>query len=241
MHLRAHRLRRMPVMMAVALLTLTTATPVSASAPNHLSWATRVVDEASPANNAYGSNPSYLTWAGTNGATATTNRTLCAAFVNRVLMQAYGLTSSYFSAWQGSTSPFAATWHDTIEAQNRMTRVLRVSDARAGDILAIEYLDGTPNVTGHISFIFGTPTPIASTAAGATYNVVVEDSSSTGHGTSDTRLQPDGTFRGGAGRGVMRLYTNAADQIVGWTWSDYSKSTYYDQTSRHAVIGRLAL
>lgn len=241
MHLQTRRLRHIPVVMAVVVLTLTTAIPASAAAPDHLSWATRVVDEAIPANNLYDSNPSYVTWAGTNGATATTNRTLCATFVNRVLMQAYGLTTRYFSAWQGSTSPFASTWHDTIEAQNRMTRILRVSDARAGDILAIEYLDGTPNVTGHISFVFSTPTPIASTATGTTYNVVVEDSSSTGHGPSDTRLQADGTFRAGAGRGIMRLYTDATDQIIGYTWSDYSWSTYYNQTSRHAVIGRLAL
>lgn len=241
MHPRAFPLRRAPVAVVAALLAFTAEIPVSVSSPDHLAWATRVVDEVGPADNAYGSNPSYITWAGTNGAAATTNRTLCATFVNRVLMQAYGLTSASFSAWQGSTSPFAATWHDTIERQDRMTRVTRVSDALPGDFLAIEYLDGSSNVTGHIAFLFAAPTAVASTASGTTYDVIVEDSSSTGHGPSDTRRQEDGTFSSGAGRGVMRLYADAADRIIGHSWSNSSKSVYYDQSTRHAVLGRLAL
>lgn len=70
------------------------------------------------------------------------------------------------------------------------------------------------------------------------YVVEVIDSSRSGHGPTDTRLREDGTWQDGVGIGIFRLYADATGTIVGYTWSTYTTSVYYDQTTRHPVVGR---
>jgi len=67
----------------------------------------------------------------------------------------------------------------------------------------------------------------------------VNDSSESGHGRTDTRRKSDGTFGSGVGEGIFCLYTNASGEIVGYTWSTFANSDYYDQTMRNLVVGRL--
>ena len=52
-------------------------------------------------------------------------------------------------------------------------------------------------------------------------------------------MMPDGTWDEGVGIGVFRLYTDNTGTIVGYTWSTYNNSDYYDQTTRHLTVGRL--
>ena len=72
------------------------------------------------------------------------------------------------------------------------------------------------------------------------YEVLVNDSSASYHGTTDTRYKTEagGKNDSGAGRGVMRLYADAAGDVVGYTWSTSKNSIYYNQTQRHLVVGR---
>ncbi|MGE0039605.1 MAG: hypothetical protein AB7H88_14560 [Vicinamibacterales bacterium] len=209
-------------------------------APAHAADANALVlDLAVSGQNTYGSSPSYIVW---NGA-ASAARAVCATFVTLLLQHSYGWTSSDFKAWTGSTSPNAARYHDTIEAQNGFDRVTTIADVRAGDILAIEYTDGSGS-SGHVAVIVDAPKARAASApvvAGLDqFEVMVVDASASYHGWDDTRVKADGTWSTGVGRGVMRLYADASGTITGYTWSTKTGSDYYDlQSGRHLVIGRL--
>src|SRR5215470_1690819 len=104
------------LLMVVASVWLALSAVPAAATPAHLLWAEEVAQNIDPANNVYGTSPTYLTWAGVNGATAYTNRTECSSFVTRVLKQAYGWSNTDFSTWFGSSSPTAAKYHDAIVA-----------------------------------------------------------------------------------------------------------------------------
>lgn len=211
--------------------------------PGHLSWAEAVALNVLPARNDYATNPSYIYWKGVNGALDYQNRTECASFVTLNLRQAYGWSTTFMKNWMGSTSPFAATYHDTIVAQNGFLLVPNVQSIASGDIIAIKYPAGL-TATGHTMIADG-PAVLRAAATGPLvagtlqYEIAVIDSSQSGHGPLDTRYYPNGTWEAGAGRGVLRLYADRNGLITGYTWSTYTNSVYYDQASRHLVVGRL--
>ena len=234
--------RALGVTIAVSLIGLTSAT-ASASPPAHLDWALSVAINVTPENNTYGSDPTYVTWPGVAGSAVYSNRSKCNTFITRVLRQAYGWSTTDFQNWMGSTSPTAATYFDTILAQNRFTRITTIDSIAAGDVLAAKYLKPTSTATGHT--MLATRPAVAMTAikpivAGTNqYELQIVDSSSTGHGTTDTRRRADGSYEDGAGVGLIRLYADVNGVIVGYSWSTLSGSTYYDASSRPLAIGRL--
>jgi hypothetical protein len=206
----------------------------------HLAEANTLVNILDKNNNKYdddGISNSFINW---DGSEAWTN---CATFITLLLKHTYGWTDADFVNWWQSSSPTAARYHDQIAAQNRFAQVLYRSQILPGDLIAIEYPAGSA-VTGHVMLVAGPPTlrspgtnPII--AGTLQYEVPVIDSSSSYHGPTDTRHPNNGGVPGGIGRGVFRLYVDAGDQIVGYTWSTYSNSTYYNQSQRHLVVGRL--
>jgi hypothetical protein len=210
--------------------------------PAHVLWAEAIALNVTPASNDYGSNPTYLTWPGVQGATTYANRTECSPFVTRVLKQAYGWSDTDFLTWFGYKSPYAATYHDAIQAGNRFLEIQHIKDIQIGDIIAIKYPAGSAS-TGHVMIAYNTPAQRMTTApvvVGTTqYEIEVIDSAQSGHGPTDTRLMEDGTWDAGAGIGVLRLYADNTGTIVGYTWSTYNNSVYYDQTTRHLTVGRL--
>ena len=220
--------------------------PLSALAqpvePYHLWWAEDLVTHVDPENNSYGTSPSYVRWAGVAGATQYENRSLCTTFVTLLLKQAYGWTDSQIRVWLGSASPNATLYHDNIEQEDGFVRIMKAADIEAGDLLAIEYPAGL-SVTGHVATARGEAILREATAPiianSVQYDVEVVDSSSTGHGPTDTRLKSDGSWQEGAGFGVMRVYADAAGDIIGYTWSTVTASTYYGLATRHLVVGRL--
>jgi hypothetical protein len=228
---------------ASTLAALALQAPEARAAPPHLDWAVLLVDNVLPEHNAYGTSPNYVLWAGVGGATLYENRSQCNSFLTQLLRQGYGWTSSDILAWLGSTSPTAAMYHDAIAAEDGWELVLLVADLVPGDVIAIRYPPGG-SVTGHVATVVSAPVlrvPTKPLVAGTDqFEVEVADSSSTGHGPLDTRLLPDGTWDAGAGIGVMRLYTDATLAVVGHTWSTGSGSVFYDQSTRHVVLGRLA-
>lgn len=209
---------------------------------DHLWWEEALVSHVAPQNNTYASNPSYITWAGVNGAKETSNRSKCSSFLTLSLQQGYGWTSDTFRAWLGSPSPTAARYHDAIVAEDGFSRVMTVKDIAPGDIIAIRYPEGEA-VSGHVATAASVATARAPTdpliAGTSQFELTVLDSSSSGHGPTDTRRQPDGSWHTGAGRGLMRLYTDAQGHIVGYTWSTYSISVFYPPSIRHLAVGRL--
>jgi hypothetical protein len=214
-----------------------------AGEPSHFYWADTLVAHIAPVNNEYGSGTSYVYWAGVGGATEYESRSLCASFVTNVLKQAYQLSAYDIRTWFGSTSPNAALYHDRIIEEVGFEQIMTVGAIEAGDIIAIEYPAGS-TASGHVAIAASAPALRAATYPFVTgtvqYALAVLDSSTTGHGTTDTRLNADGSWHAGVGRGVMRLYANSSGTIVGHAWSTQSGSIYYARTLRDIVVGRLA-
>ncbi|XXX74275.1 hypothetical protein WMF30_42185 [Sorangium sp. So ce134] len=207
-------------------------------------WAERLVDNIAPENNEYSSTPSFITWAGVAGARRYANRTQCATFLTELLKRSYGWTEASFDGWLDSRSPSAAAYYDAIVDENGFERIHDLRDARAGDVIAIRYPAGESS-TGHVAILRRAPRgrlPASPFVAGTfQYEVSVVDSTSSHHGSSDSRFSSGGRWSSGAGYGVMRLYTNVADTIVGHTWSTAAVTAYYPTAVRQVAIGRLAL
>jgi hypothetical protein len=217
--------------------------PAPPPPPAHLGWALDVATHVGPADNAYGSDPTILTWPGVEGATTYANRTVCNTFLNRVLMQAYGYSFSDFTAWMGSSSPLAADWYDAIVAQNRLTRISKVASIANGDVLAVKYLEPGASTSGHVMIATGSAVKRTASApiVGGTvqYEVSVVDSANSGHGPTDTRRNPDGSWHDGAGVGVLRIYATSKGAIVGYSWSTFANSEFFDAATHPLAIGRL--
>jgi hypothetical protein len=214
----------------------------SASLPAHVAWAELAVDTIHPDDNEYGNSPSFIEWAGRDGAAQTRNRSVCATFVTMLLSRAYDLAGPDFTAWTGSTSPNAGLYHDIIRAENGFQGISMAADIEVGDILAIKYPAGSPS-TGHVMVAVSAPVlraPTPPLVPGTTqYEITIIDSSSSPHGPGDTRSQGGGTFDTGVGQGALRIYADSVGNIVGHTWSTESASTYYCQDQRDLAVGRL--
>jgi hypothetical protein len=109
-------------------------------------------------------------------------------------------------------------------------------------MIAVKYQPGGEN-TGHIMLVAealrrvdpATPPLMDGTEQ---WLATVIDETGSGHGVTDTRRQPDGSFRAGLGRGVFRLYVRPDGSIAGYTWSDSAKSKFYANDDRALAIGR---
>lgn len=119
-----------------------------AAEPAHLSWAELLVDTVTPASNHYG-DPAQVLWKGAGGLTHSTNRSKCASLVTQMLTRAY---APDMAGWFGCTSPHAATYHDAIEVEDGFVLIESIEDVRAGEILAIRYLDAGCEVLSCGSF-----------------------------------------------------------------------------------------
>jgi hypothetical protein len=211
----------------------------------HLDDANALIAILNKNNNLYDDDSisnSYINW---DGSAAWTN---CSTFATILLKHTYGWTDGDFSFWWQSTSPSAAKYHDLIQAGNRFTQIFDRDQIQAGDFIAIKYPAGGSS-TGHLMMVAGDITARTASnpvVAGTTqYEVPVIDSSSSYHGTTDTRHPTQGGGGEGIGKGVFRIYVDAnnQNQIVGYTWST-ANGTYYDQsapaaTLRHLMVGRL--
>lgn len=217
--------------------------PREASAqPAHLQWAEELVDNLALEDNEYDANPSFITWAGVNGATRYASRSYCNSFVTNLLMQAYGWTDDSIKAWFGVRGPNAGVYTATIDAEKGFSRIETLDQILPGDIMAISYPDGSSS-SGHVVVVRSAPTYRAATApivAGTLqFAIDVVDSTRSPHGTVDTRIETDGTQHPGAGFGIMRLYTDNALNIVGHAWSPASGAPYRAEPTYHVAIGRL--
>lgn len=202
-----------------------------------------LVNELQPENTSYQHKDGYIKWKGENGAEIYESRVDCSGLINILLERSYGLTSSDFEKWMGKRRPYAEDYFDAIVEQSNFRLISKVGNVQPGDIIAIRYPPGTNENTGHIMIVAGTPTLRKATKPEIDdteqWEVSVIDSSESGHGKTDTRHKPDGTFGQGVGQGILRLYTTHDGQIVGYTWSTLSVSDYYDKSTRQLVVGRL--
>jgi hypothetical protein len=73
------------------------------------------------------------------------------------------------------------------------------------------------------------------------WEVVIIDSSKSGHGVTDTRhkMGVDGKDHDGLGRGVLRLYTAPDGKVAGFAWSTMKVSQFKTPDDEDLVMGRL--
>ena len=66
------------------------------------------------------------------------------------------------------------------------------------------------------------------------------DSTTSGHGKTDSRRNDDGKYRPGLGSGIERLYGKSGTG-VGYSWSVLAVSEFHDDKTRPMAVGRLDL
>jgi hypothetical protein len=219
-------------------------TSVKAVERSHLGLAKILVKQLQPENTSYQHKNGYIKWKGQNGANDYESHTDCCGFLTALLEKAYGLTPDYFKQWLGKRRPLAKTYHEAIMNEQGFKHIQLIREVEPGDIIAIMYPAGSED-TGHIMIVAETPQGRKASRpkieGTEQWEIAVIDSSKTGHGKMDTRRRDDGTFGSGAGEGILRVYTDRKGPVVGYTWSTFDNSEYYDQMVRHLAIGRLDL
>lgn len=225
-------------------------------APEHLLWAELLVETTPAAHNDYGE-PSTVRWKGDNGKKTSSNNTKCGSLVSQLLQRAY---EPDLQSWFGCNSPNAKTYHDRIADEDGFDLIGSIADVQPGDVVAIEYLDmGCKNHTcgtvegcvssGHTAIVAARPILRTATAPLVAdtlqYSLEIIDSSSSFHGTDDTRYQSEADHSNdrGVGRGTMRLYVDAKEPgrpVIGYSWSLDADSAFKTADTRHLVIGRYA-
>jgi hypothetical protein len=211
----------------------------------HLELARILVRELRPEDTSYQHKQGYIIWKGENGSEGYQSHVDCSGLLNVLFERAYGITPNDFEKWLGKRRPLASEYFNAISQQQNFRAITAIGNVRPGDIIAIRYPPGTNDNTGHIMIVNEVPSRRKSSKpeidGTEQWEVSVIDSSESGHGKTDTRRKPDGSFGDGVGQGVLRIYTDSSNQIVGYTWSTFAVSDYYDQNTRQLVIGRLQL
>lgn len=225
---------------ASLLLAVLSSPAMATTGPAHVAGAEKLLaDLTISRQNVYASSPSYILWDGTSSQA----RTVCGTFITNLLLRSYNWTSSTFTSWLGTTSPYADTYYAAIVARNNFTRIDNITQVQPGDIIAIKYLDS--GTTGHamvVDSLARAHSALSPIVAGTTqYSITVIDSSSGYHGAADTRRTSPSTTGNGVGRGSIRVYVDSALKPVGYSWSDEAGSPYISMSQRPLAIGRIDL
>lgn len=194
--------------------------------------------------NTTGSLTNRIDWVGSPRTAIST----CASFMTMLLKHSYGLTDAQFTTRLGNLSPSPPQYYQGIVNQSGFTRITSVSQLVAGDVVGIRYPTGS-SPTGHVMMVTSvgalqlrsksTQTFLATepTIYGF-YDVTVLDSSSTYHGSTDTRY----TKPGGVGRGgKYRVFVDSKLRVLGYTWSTSGNDYKRESSGFNQAFGRINL
>jgi hypothetical protein len=208
--------------------------------PKHLDEAVKLLKSLDPDQTSYRHKDTVVRWS--SDAQASECHTDCSGFLNALIVHTYPqYTAESLHKWLGKARPTADTYFDAIRAKKGFAPITGIAEICPGDIIAIKYPPKSPD-TGHTMLIAARPKPRKATAPFVAdteqWEVAVIDSTSRGHGKTDSRRRDDGSFRTGLGTGNLRLYTMSGS-IVGYSWSSQPGSEYHDDKAKALVIGRL--
>ncbi|WP_437626022.1 hypothetical protein [Sorangium sp. So ce1151] len=173
-----------------------------------------------------------------------------AVFFTAVQKAAFGVDSSGIALLWGSTSPNSGQYYTNFSAGNHVTKITTATGIAAGDVLVISPTS-SPSYSGHTAIVTGAAT-LLSTAINPVHTdtkqwaLPIADSTTSVHGCGTT--YPDsrwsgtcsgGTFTPGEGTAYMRIYSDLADNLLGFSWSVTSGATYYEPATRPYIVGRL--
>lgn len=215
-------------------------------------WAESLINNVAAADNVYGGSSTIVSWAGVKNATKYQNQSTCAPFISNVVKTANNFTDGQYRDRTGSSSPSSSQYFQLILAQKNFSRIGKAAEIQRGDIIALEYQPCANNSsTGHTMMAMGPAVLRAAPskpliANTVQYEVLIADSTSSPHTTTDSNGKPYADKRTssngtGAGTGWFRIYADATTgNIVGYTWTMNSGSAYYDAAScRVIAVGRM--
>lgn len=166
----------------------------------------------------------------------------CSGLINALLLHGKFFSQEQLNKNLGSNRPLAKHYHDAIIHHRGFKEITKIDDVRSGDIIAIKYPPGSGN-TGHVMLVASLPLKRNPTEPliknSIQYEIEIIDSTSSGHGASDSRRIESGKYREGLGQGIYRVFSDDKGIFIGHTWSVYPSSKYYDMTVRNLVIGRI--
>jgi hypothetical protein len=192
------------------------------------------------------------------------NATRCATFVRRLMTHRFDwATADFFTTSFGASYPNSAKFHDAFNTDrtdpDHIDRIrgyeLRVAPyftLRAGDLMAIKYIDAPGSDSGHMAIIGeGSHLYSDSHPDYREWAIRVLDSTSSAHGNpanqhgfGDTRFYYDEAGEQwkeatGAGMGWMFIRTSRINGgIISHRWSR-TAATWYDVSARPVLFGRL--
>jgi hypothetical protein len=210
---------------------------------DHLWWAERLLADITHSNTSYMHTKDFsgVTWKHF-GSPISQSRTDCSGFVDELLMHTYGFTPNYMKHWLGGDArPKASGYYAAIIDQRGFTHIKKVSDIKAGDIIAISYPYGKSD-SGHVMIVASPPEKISQIKPlidqADQWMVLIIDSSKSPHWKPDTRW--DGaTSYDGLGKGPLRIYSKDDGDIAGYTWSLSPKSKFNSRQDHPIAAGRL--
>ncbi|AKT38121.1 hypothetical protein [Chondromyces crocatus] len=236
--------------LALTLSTLTAAVALTFSATSqaqpttptdHLDDLEALVSVLTPANNTWGS-PCAIDWL---AGTAVTNGA-CAFTLS--LAHAYPtVTSTVRLQWWGASNPGAPVYYDQIGLEKKFWSITDVLDVLPGDIVATKYAGSGSSTTGTIFVVAEINHELTLPSGNERYRVDIVDSTSSPHGSSDSRYQAVSSSPPvhvqGIGTGEIFLdFDPVSGTYAGHTWSTSTGATYYPNTSgsggRQLVVGR---
>lgn len=208
--------------------------------PGHVSLMQRSVAEVTPTTNLYANGTPTVTWAGLNGATATTVTADCTTYITVLLKQAYKWTNSDFVSMFTVSSPSITRYYNQAVADQALDGFKQISEVKPGDLFISRYDDGTTGASGHMVVIESAPTLVSVGSQYRAYDVAILDVTGSPH-TNDTRAaaNADGTNDTGVGRGNIRLYTDLDGNLDHWAWGTRTTSSTYTAEERPVTFAHI--
>lgn len=198
--------------------------------PPHLIEARRLVDYLALGGRPSGRNrykaidePNVMTWAERpDDLEGYRNQSRCASFVTGVLRHTYSwATAEYFRGTFGHESPYSMDY-SAVFAANRTAEfalVSKMADIRPGDLIAMDFLTGDLDCTGHMAIAVGLHDD---------GTVEVVDNTARPHGPHDSRVDPyTHQPHPGAGYGCISLIPDeSTGEIAASRWHLNAATTH---------------
>lgn len=212
------------------------------AAPAHLVLGRELLTALRPENTGY-RHKGWVRWPNDPPGVEAQVFTDCSGLINALLERTGHPQLERMRAVTRRDIPKARDYYRQIVAENGFTRIAKIQDAQPGDLLVIGYPADSEN-TGHSMLIDAEPirrtAPSAPIIGGTVqWEVAVIDSTASPHGRRDSRYGNGAEKGNGAGRGVIRLYTDTEGHPVGHSWSLLASSRYQDEATKPLAIGRL--
>jgi len=211
------------------------ATRTEASESEHLRQARMLISRLELKNTSYEHQVSEVRFDG-----EVQSHTDCSGFMVALLSKSYGLTREDVIHWFTHPRALARDFHEAIKTNRGFTRIEKIAEIEAGDLIAIRYTVRKQGNTGHVLLVSGRPYRLQSKGE---WGLNVIDSSHTGHGPTDTRYSKGegGKDHDGLGEGVFRLYEDSEGGVRGFSWSTREDSVFRLPNDEHLLVGRLRL